>query len=205
MPDFEALPDSVEITFRIALIVVAALLAIALMRGVVGLGVRHLIERRAAETGEGILPPAELERRVRTVARLVVRIAGAVIGIIAVLMVLDQFAIDIGPAVAGLGVAGIAVGLGAQTLVKDWLSGIFIVLENQFSEGDAVRIAGVDGIVEDFSLRRTTLRAADGSVHSVPNGQIVVASNLSRGGPGLEAVTQAETEAAREAEARAEA
>jgi small conductance mechanosensitive channel len=122
----------------------------------------------------------ELERRVRTIGRLVVRLAGAVIGVIAVLMALDLFGIDIGPAVAGLGVVGIAVGLGAQALVRDWLAGIFIVLENQFSAGDVVRLADVEGVVEDFSLRRTTLRDLDGTIHSVPNGHIVVASNMTR-------------------------
>ena len=95
-------------------------------------------------------------------------------------MALRLFGIDIGPAVAGLGVVGIAVGLGAQTVVRDWLAGIFIVLENQYSQGDVVRIAGVDGVVEDFSLRRTTLRDMDGAVHTVPNGQIIVTSNVTR-------------------------
>ena len=95
-------------------------------------------------------------------------------------MALDVFGIDIGPAVAGLGVVGIAVGFGAQTLVRDWLAGIFVVLENQYSQGDVVRIAGVEGVVEDFSLRRTALRDLDGTVHNVPNGQIIVASNLTR-------------------------
>jgi small conductance mechanosensitive channel len=102
------------------------------------------------------------------------------VAVIAGLMILNLFGIDIGPAIAGLGVAGIAVGLGAQTLVKDWLSGIFIVLENQYSQGDVIRIAGVDGVVEDFSLRRTTLRDLDGTVHTVPNGAITVASNMTR-------------------------
>ena len=180
MPDFSSLPASVEVTFRLVLIAIAALVAFSLLRAAVGISVRHLIERRTAESGEGILPPAELERRVRTIARLVIRIAGSVIGIIAVLMALTEFNIDIGPAVAGLGVVGIAVGLGAQTLVRDWLSGIFIVLENQYSQGDVVRIAGVDGVVEDFSLRRTTLRDLDGTVHTVPNGHITVASNMTR-------------------------
>jgi small conductance mechanosensitive channel len=130
------------------------------------------------------MSPIELERRVRTLQRLAIRIAGTVIAVIAVLMILDKFEVDIGPAIAGLGVVGIAVGLGAQTLVKDWLAGIFIVLENQFSAGDRVRIAGVEGEVTDFSLRRTVLRDADGTVHNVPNGQIIVASNLSRGRAG---------------------
>ena len=180
MLGLQDLPDSVEIGLQLALIAVAALVAFVVLRAGVSISVRHLIERRRAETGEGILPPAELERRVNTVARLAIRVAGTVIVVIAALMALDLFGIDIGPAVAGLGVVGIAVGLGAQTLVKDWLAGIFVVLENQYSAGDLVRIAGVEGVVEDFSLRRTTLRERDGTVHSVPNGQITVASNLTR-------------------------
>ena len=180
MPDLSALPTSVEIGLQIALITGAALIAFIVLRTAVGVSVRHLIERRTAESGEGILPPAELERRVNTIGRLVVRIAGSLIAVVAVLMALDLFGIDIGPAVAGLGVVGIAVGLGAQTLVKDWLAGIFVVLENQYNTGDVVRLAGVDGVVEDFSLRRTTLRDLDGTVHTVPNGQIIVASNMTR-------------------------
>ena len=183
MPAMLELPDlpvSVEITLQIALIAVAALAGFLVLRAAVGIGVRHLLERRREEAGAGALPQAELERRVHTIGTLVVRVAGAVIAIIGVLMALDLFGIDIGPAVAGLGVLGIALGFGAQTLVRDWLAGIFIVLENQYSSGDAVRIAGVEGVVEDFSLRRTTLRDLDGTLHVVPNGQIIVASNLAR-------------------------
>ena len=184
MPKLPDLPVSFEITLQIVLIALAALAGFLVLRAGVGVSVRRLLERRREEAGAGVLPQAELERRVNTIGSLVVRVAGAVIAIIAVLMALDLFGIDIGPAVAGLGVVGIAVGFGAQTLVRDWLAGIFIVLENQYSAGDVVRIAGVEGVVEDFSLRCTTLRDSDGTVHSVPNGQIIVASNLSRGGPG---------------------
>jgi moderate conductance mechanosensitive channel len=180
MPDLADLPPSLTIGSQLLLIVVAALVGYFALRAVVDVSVRHLLERRAAESEQGVLPRAELERRVKTVGRLLVNIAGAVIAIIAVLMALDLFGIDIGPAIAGLGIAGIAVGLGAQTLVKDWLAGIFVVVENQYNQGDRVRVAGVEGIVEDFSLRRTKLRDPDGTIHTVPNGQIVVASNLSR-------------------------
>jgi small-conductance mechanosensitive channel len=184
MPELPYLPVSVEITLQILLIAAAALIGFLVLRAAVGISVRHLLERRRAQSTAGVLPQAEIERRVHTIGNLVVRVAGSVIAIIAVLMALDLFGIDIGPAVAGLGVVGIAVGFGAQTLVRDWLAGIFVVLENQYSAGDVVRIAGVEGVVEDFSLRRTILRDADGTMHSVPNGQIIVASNLSRGGPG---------------------
>ena len=95
-------------------------------------------------------------------------------------MILRSFGLDIGPAVAGLGVVGVAVGFGAQHLVRDYLNGALILIENQFSKGDVIRVAGVAGTVEDFSLRRTTLRDLDGVVHTVPNGEILVASNLTR-------------------------
>lgn len=179
MPDLSNVPDWAELTLRVLLIAVVAAVAVFLLRQAVRVGVRGLVERRA-ETDAEKVPPVELERRVNTIARLIVKVGGTVIVVIAVLMALSEFGVDVGPAIAGLGVAGIAVGFGAQTLIRDWLAGIFIVLENQYNEGDVVRIAGVDGVVEDLSLRRTTLRDLDGTVHTVPNGAIVVASNLTR-------------------------
>ncbi len=176
------LPPSAELAVRIVLIAIAALVGFLFLRLAVNVGVRHVIERRTPSGG--LLSPAEMAGRVRTIGDLVVRIAGAVIAVIAVLMVLGELGINIGPAIAGLGLVGIAAGLGAQTLVRDWLAGIFVVLENQYSYGDLVRIAGVEGTVEDFSLRRTLLRDADGSLHTVPNGQIQVATRLSHAGGG---------------------
>jgi small-conductance mechanosensitive channel len=164
---------------KIAAITIAAIAAYGALRIGIRVGVRHVVERRRADLTDS-LAATELERRVTTLAGLALRIAGAVIAVIGVLMVLSEFEIDIGPAIAGLGVVGIAVGFGAQALVRDWLAGIFIVLENQYNVGDAVRIAGVSGVVEELGLRRTMLRDADGTVHVVPNGQIIVASNLTR-------------------------
>jgi len=173
MPGID-LPNWADIGLKIAGIVLVAVVAIAVIRSAGRIGTRQLLERR----GSSVLAPADLERRITTVERLLVRVLAGAVTAIAALMILDQFGIDIGPAVAGLGVVGIAVGLGAQTLVKDWLAGIFVVLESQYSRGDLVRIAGVEGVVEDFSLRRTVLREPDGTIHSVPNGQITVATNL---------------------------
>lgn len=187
MFELPVLPPSVEILLRVGLVVVVVIAAIILLRQAVRVAVRGILERRASEgAGEGAtIAPVELERRVNTIARLVMRVGAATIGVMGLLMVLGIFSIDVGPAVAGLGVVGIAVGFGAQTLIRDWLAGVFIVLENQYNEGDLVRIAGVDGVVESFGLRRTTLRDADGTLHTVPNGQITVASNMTRtrGGP----------------------
>jgi small conductance mechanosensitive channel len=85
-----------------------------------------------------------------------------------------------GPLLASAGIAGVAIGFGAQTLVRDFINGFFILVENQYDIGDVVKIAGVSGKVESMTLRRTVLRDADGTVHSVPSSQIAVVSNLTR-------------------------
>jgi small conductance mechanosensitive channel len=174
------LAPGLELTLRVIGIALLALIAVLLLRAAAAAAVERLLAARRDDEAQGVLPPADLERRIRTLESLAVRIAAGAILVIAVLMILDQLQIDIGPAVAGLGVVAIAVGLGAQALVKDWLSGILVVAENQYSRGDVVQIAGVSGVVEDFSLRRTVLRDANGTVHSVPNGLVGVASNMTR-------------------------
>lgn len=173
------LPPALESVFRVALIAIAGLVAILLLRKGVELGVRGVLERRRSQD-EADAPSDDLEKRVRTIARLASRVGAAIIVTIAVLMALTEFGVEIGPAVAGLGVIGLAVGFGAQWLIRDWLAGIFVVLEGQYSVGDIVSIAGVNGVVEEFSLRRTLLRGLDGTIHIVPNGQITVASNLTK-------------------------
>jgi moderate conductance mechanosensitive channel len=164
----------------ILLIAIVAIVTWYALRFGAGQLAGRVLARRPTDD-ESVIPQVEAERRVRTLERTAVRIGGVVIVIVAVLMALSSgFDVDIGPAIAGLGIVGIAVGFGAQTLIRDWLAGIFVVLENQYNQGDVVRIAGVQGVVEDFSLRRTMLRDLDGTVHTVPNGQITVASNLTR-------------------------
>jgi small conductance mechanosensitive channel len=95
-------------------------------------------------------------------------------------MMLSEIGLNIAPMIAGVGVVGIAIGFGAQSLVKDIISGLFILLENQYRRGDVVKIAGTSGLVEDINLRRTLLRDLDGIVHSVPNGEISVSSNYTK-------------------------
>ena len=95
-------------------------------------------------------------------------------------MILSELKVPIAPILAGFGVAGIAVGFGAQYLIRDLIAGVFILLENQYRVGDVARIAGVAGLVEEVNLRKTVLRDLDGVVHYVPNGEIRVASNYSR-------------------------
>ncbi len=179
MPDLEL---DARALFDIALIVLVGLVAIQLLRIGARMAADRILTRDAEEAEPSTLDvgAVEREKRIRTVQSLAVRIGAVVIVIVITLMILSVFGIQIAPALAGLGVVGIAVGLGAQTLVKDWLAGIFILTENQFSRGDIVKIGGVAGVVEEFSLRRTVLRDLDGIVHTVPNGSISVASNLTR-------------------------
>jgi len=164
----------------VALILVVAVVAIRLASLLVRGIVKALIDREATEGTARELTAVELQRRIDTLDDLGLRVLQVFIVAIAGLMVLGKLGLDIGPAVAGLGVIGIAVGFGAQTLVRDYLNGALILIENQFSKGDVVRLAGVSGTVEDFTLRRTTIRDIDGVVHTIPNGEIKVASNLTR-------------------------
>jgi small conductance mechanosensitive channel len=186
MPDFDQKPWSdiaallVHDVLPILAIVVAAIIALRLTRLFVHGIVKTLLDREATEGTAQELSAVELKKRMETLDALGGNTLRFFIVVIAGLMILGQIGLDIGPAVAGLGVVGIAVGFGAQSLVRDYLNGSMILIENQFARGDVVRLAGVDGIVEDFTLRRTTLRDLDGVVHTVPNGEIHVASNLTR-------------------------
>jgi small conductance mechanosensitive channel len=166
--------------FHIILIVVVALVAQRLARLAIHGIVKALLDREATEGTAQELTAIEVRKRMDTLDQLGSNVIRFLVFVIAALMILREFGLDIGPAVAGLGVVGIAVGFGAQSLVRDYLNGALILVENQFSKGDVVSVAGVTGTVEDFSLRRTTLRDLDGIVHTVPNGEIKVASNRTR-------------------------
>ena len=96
------------------------------------------------------------------------------------MMILKELSIDIGPILAGVGIIGLAVGFGAQSLVKDFLSGMFILIENQYNVGDVVQLASASGLVEKITLRATTLRDLEGKVHIIPNGTIDVVTNMTR-------------------------
>jgi small-conductance mechanosensitive channel len=165
----------------VVIAVLLGLLAIRLARVFVRGIVKALMDREAAEGPAGPLTATEMTKRVATIELLALSVIQFFIVAIVGLWVLQTAAgLDIGPAIAGLGIAGVALGFGAQSLVKDYLNGALILIENHYSKGDVVRIAGVSGTVEDLSLRRTTLRDLDGTVHTVPNGAIAVASNLTR-------------------------
>ena len=164
----------------ILLIVVLAAVMIRIADSLVSGLVRTLLDRETTEGTAQELSAIEVRKRMATLDGLGSNATRVFIVLIALIMILGELRLDIGPAIAGLGIVGIAVGFGAQSLVKDYFNGALILIENQFSKGDVVSIADVTGTVEDFSLRRTTLRDLDGVVHTVPNGEIRVASNRTR-------------------------
>jgi len=138
------------------------------------------IARKSAELHIRKLPSGVRVQQVRTVASVITSVGVFVIFFVAALEVLSLVGLNLGPMLASAGIAGLAIGFGAQTLVHDFINGFFILLENQYDIGDTVRIAGVKGTVERMSLRNTVLRDEDGTVHIVPNSAIQIVSNTTR-------------------------
>src|SRR5918999_933328 len=124
-------------------------------------------------------------RRVATLTQTLSSAIRVVVWTFALLLALGELGFQLGPLLAGAGIAGVALGFGAQSLVRDFLSGFFILLEDQFGVGDVIDISApggpVSGKVEDLSLRTTSLRAFDGTLHIVPNGNIQFLGNKSKG------------------------
>lgn len=157
---------------RVGIIVIGAFIVIRIFKIII----RRSKEKIAAPEKVGL----ERSKRTETLARLLETTAQVVILLAALLMVLKEVGINIGPLLAGAGIVGLAVGFGAQSLVKDVISGFFILLENHMNVGDVVQIAGVAGLVESINLRITVLRDIEGKMYIVPNGEISVVANLTK-------------------------
>lgn len=119
-------------------------------------------------------------KRAQTLGSIVAQSIRVTIWSLAIVLVLGELGVDLKPIIAGAGIVGLAVGFGAQTLVKDLISGFFLLLENQIRVGDVVSAGGVTGLVESINLRTTVLRDVHGSVHIVPNGAISTVTNMTR-------------------------
>ncbi len=138
----------------------------------------HLITSKLASLQAGKLPLRA--QQIRTLASVINSIGTFVIVFVAALEILPLLGLNLGPLLASAGVAGLAIGFGAQTLVHDFINGFFILFENQYGIGDSIRIAGVKGVVEGINLRHTALRDDDGTLHIVPNSQVTIVSNMTR-------------------------
>jgi small conductance mechanosensitive channel len=155
---------------------IAVILALALLARHVLKRVASRVVRRADDGNPATL--TEREQRAQTFAQLLTYTGNIVIAVAATLAVLSVF-MDVGPILAGAGVVGLAAAVGGQTIVRDFLTGFFIMSESQFAVGDRVRIGGIEGVVERITLRMVVLRSDDGSQHYIANGSITAVSNLS--------------------------
>jgi moderate conductance mechanosensitive channel len=157
---------------RIVVIVVAAWIVIGILQRLI----RLFRERLASRMGD-----PEAVKRAATLGRVFRYLVAVVVSLIAGMLVLGEIGISVAPILGAAGVVGLAVGFGAQSLVKDYFAGFFILLEDQIRNGDVVEVAGKSGLVEEITLRYVRLRDYHGSVHYIANGLITTVTNMSRG------------------------
>jgi moderate conductance mechanosensitive channel len=157
---------------RILVILIVSFILVRLMKAIT--------KRLTRFSRQQTLPSGIRSQYLGTLSGIIYSVSVFVIVFFALIEILQQLNINIGPLIASAGIVGLAIGFGAQTLVKDVINGFFILIENQYDVGDVVRMAGVSGSVEGMTLRRTTLRDADGALHIVPNSEIKIVSNLTR-------------------------
>ena len=146
---------------------------------------RRAIERAVSKLATADLKPGpgfakRQSERARTTGSVLTSILKAAVWIIAIAMILGEFGFNLGPVIASAGVIGVAIGLGAQTLVRDILSGIFMLIEDQYGVGDQITTLEIEGVVEKVGLRITTIRDKKGTLWYVRNGEILVIGNASQ-------------------------
>jgi small conductance mechanosensitive channel len=156
---------------QILIILIAAFIALI----VVKIFSKKLVEIIVKQKGDD-----ELYKRTTTFSTIIRYILNIAIFFVALILILEKFGVEFGPILAAAGIFGLAIGFGAQSLIKDVISGLFILLEDQIRVGDVIQISGKGGIVEKINLRTTTLRDLAGNVHYVPNGQIDVVTNMTK-------------------------
>ena len=162
---------------RVAVILLLAWLVTRIARRLL----RNLrVSAMRAMNKRGDVSSVELDRRSATVISVLGKVATVVIWLGAAVMALNELAFKIEPILAGFGVVGLAVGLGAQTLIKDWLGGVLILVEDQIRIGDVVTINSISGSVEEINLRTTVLRGETGAVYVISNGSITTLANMTR-------------------------
>ncbi|HWT28999.1 MAG TPA: mechanosensitive ion channel family protein [Methylophilaceae bacterium] len=158
--------------FHILIILVLAAIAFRLSRRLIRV-LKEFMLQRAEDNPEEF-------KRIETLGRVFRYITSVVITIVAGMLILSELGISIAPILAAAGVLGLAIGFGAQSLVKDYFSGFFLLLENQIRQGDVVNVADKGGFVEEMTLRYVKMRDYEGNVHFIPNGIITTVTNMSR-------------------------
>jgi small conductance mechanosensitive channel len=160
---------------RITAIMLIAVILYIVAKYVTPKLINRLVSRRMAGESE-----TEIQKRTGTLSSLLVKILGIIILLITILTILPEFGVNITTLIAGIGVGGLAIAFAAQNLVRDFITGFFILFEDQYRVGDVVTIAGISGLVEEVGIRRTILRDLDAKVHSIPNGKIEISTNQTK-------------------------
>jgi small-conductance mechanosensitive channel len=155
--------------------IVFALLLAFIFQSIVNFFIKRINKR-----ADRLVANTQRAGQLRTMAAILRATSYGVVGFYVLTQILAALGVSLGPFIASAGVIGLGISFGAQSIFKDMLTGIFILIENQYSVGDTIKIAGLQGVVEDLSLRVTRLRDGDGTVYIVPNSQITTVSNLSR-------------------------
>lgn len=163
--------DGLISLLNMLLILIAAWIALSVSRRLI-----RLFQLRLTTKSDDI----ERKKQIQTLARVFGYISSVVISVVTFMLLLSELGISIAPILATAGVAGIAVGFGAQSLVKDYFTGFVMLIENQIRQGDLIEVAGKTGVVEEVNLRYVRLRDGNGSVHFVPNSSITTVTNQSR-------------------------
>lgn len=175
---FDQLRDHAEgaiaATFSIIVVIIVAFIVLRIL----GTLVQNIIERVLEANDQ---TPRELQQKAQTLANVIESAGRFVVFIIAGMMVLSNLGFEIAPLLASAGIAGLAIGLGAQSLIKDTINGFFILMENQYGVGDVIAVGEASGTVEEITLRRTVLRAVNGAQVIIPNGEIRTVENQSKG------------------------
>lgn len=169
---YAGLQNHLEIILRVALVLVLWGVALRVIHRVIP----HLREALISRQTDG-----ESSQRIRTLSRVVRYTLTVAASVVASLLVLGEFGVSVAPLLGAAGVVGIAIGFGAQNLVKDYFTGFFLLLEDQIRIGDVVEAGGKGGLVEELTLRYLKLRDYSGNVHFVPNGNITTVTNMSMG------------------------
>ncbi|MBI3150468.1 MAG: mechanosensitive ion channel family protein [Betaproteobacteria bacterium] len=166
------LPAYLATPARVLLILLLAFLALRIVPRLLA-KLREAVEKHQDSAEDG--------RRLQTLTRVVRYAFNVAVAVVTVLLILGEFGVSVAPMLGAAGIVGIALGFGAQTLVKDYFSGFFLLLENQIRVGDIVEAGGKSGVVEELTLRYLRLRDYSGNVHYIPNGTISVVTNMSLG------------------------
>jgi small conductance mechanosensitive channel len=164
--------DLVRVLIRVGIILAIAWVMLSLSRRLIPL-LRAQLQKHTDDP--------EQHKRLETLGRVLRYAATVAITLITGMLVLSELGISIAPILASAGIVGLAVGFGAQSLIKDYFTGLFLLLENQIHQGDVVEVAGKGGLVEEVTLRYIRLRDYEGNVHYVPNGAVTTVTNRSRG------------------------